>query len=228
MFGDFVRAVAQLTDPRFQRVFFLSLVMTIALLGGLSVLWWWATGDISDMKLTVLGFSLSFLDAVVEWIARFGGVLILGILMMPVASLFIGLFLEEIADAVEAKHYPNHRGTRKMSMAEMMADGLLFTLTLLAANAAALILYLIFLPLGPFIFIAVNGWFLGRQYFELVAARHVTMPEARALRWKFPLRVWIAGCLMAVPLSVPLLGLFIPVLGVASFTHMHHRLAKKA
>lgn len=228
MIGDFIRAVAQLSDPRFLRVFFLSLVMTIALLGGLSVLWWWLTGSIGDMQLTVLGFSLSFLDAIVEWIARFGGVLILGILMMPVASLFIGLFLEEIADAVEAKHYPNDRGTRKMGWAELLADGVLFTLTLLAANACALILYLIFLPIGPFIFIAVNGWFLGRQYFELVAARHVPMTEARILRKRFQIRVWAAGCLMAAPLSVPLLGLFIPVLGVASFTHMHHRLTRKA
>ncbi len=227
MIGDFLRAVAQLSDRRFQRVFFLSLVMTIALLGGLSVLWWWIAGGIGDMQLTVLGFSLGFIDAAVEWIARFGGLVMLGFLMMPVASLFIGLFLEEIADAVEAKHYPHARGTRKMSLAELLGDGMLFTLTLLAANAVALILYLVFLPIGPFIFIAVNGWFLGRQYFELVAARHVPMPEARALRRRFMIRVWAAGCLMAAPLSVPVLGLFIPVLGVASFTHMHHRLAKK-
>lgn len=227
MLGDFASALAQLTDRRFQRVFFVSLVMTIALLGALSVLWWWFTGDIADMQLTVFGFSLGFLDAALEWIARFGGILILSVLMMPVASLFIGLFLEEIADAVEAKHYPNARGTRKMGWFEMLIDGVLFTLTLLGANAAALILYLIFLPIGPFIFIAVNGWFLGRQYFELVAARHVPFREARVLRRKFQIRVWIAGCLMAAPLSVPLLGLFIPVLGVASFTHMHHRLAKR-
>jgi CysZ protein len=226
--NDFARAVGQLSDPRFLRVFFLSILMTVALLGGASALWWWATGGIADMELTLLGFSLSFLDTAVEWIARFGGVLILGFLMMPVASMFIGLFLEEIADAVEAKHYPHARGTRKMPWTELLADGFVFTLTLLAANACALILYLIFLPIGPFIFIAVNGWFLGRQYFELVAARHAPFPEARALRRRFMIRVWIAGCLMAAPLSVPLLGLFVPVLGVASFTHMHHRLVKKA
>jgi uncharacterized protein involved in cysteine biosynthesis len=42
------------------------------------------------------------------------------------------------------------------------------------------------------------------------------------------MRVWLAGALMAAPLSIPLLGLVIPVLGVATFTHMHHRLTRPA
>ncbi len=38
-------------------------------------------------------------------------------------------------------------------------------------------------------------------------------------------RFGLPGCLMAVPLSVPLVNLLIPILGAASFTHMFHRLA---
>jgi uncharacterized protein involved in cysteine biosynthesis len=36
--------------------------------------------------------------------------------------------------------------------------------------------------------------------------------------------IWIAGALMAVPLSIPLLNLVVPILGVATFTHIYHRL----
>jgi len=36
--------------------------------------------------------------------------------------------------------------------------------------------------------------------------------------------VWLAGALMAAPLSLPLVNLFVPVLGVATFTHIFHRL----
>jgi uncharacterized protein involved in cysteine biosynthesis len=32
---------------------------------------------------------------------------------------------------------------------------------------------------------------------------------------------------MAVPLSFPLVNLFIPVLGAATFTHLYHRLASR-
>jgi CysZ protein len=228
MLNDFARAVGQLSDKRFMRVFLLSLVLTVSLLAALSYGWWWFTGGLAQIDLSLFGYSLGFLNTAVDWLARVGGILALGFLMMPVASLFIGLFLEEIADAVEAKHYPHARGSRKMGWGELLLDGVLFTMTLLAANLAALILYLIFLPIGPFIFIAVNGYFLGRQYFELVAARHVPFAEARRLRKSFGMRVWLAGALMAAPLSIPLLGLVIPVLGVATFTHIHHRLTRPA
>jgi uncharacterized protein involved in cysteine biosynthesis len=38
-------------------------------------------------------------------------------------------------------------------------------------------------------------------------------------------RIWLAGTAMAVPLSVPLLNLVVPVIGVAVFTHQFQRLA---
>jgi uncharacterized protein involved in cysteine biosynthesis len=44
------------------------------------------------------------------------------------------------------------------------------------------------------------------------------------MRKRHWLAVWWAGSLMAVPLSIPLVNLLIPVLGAATFTHMFHRL----
>ena len=43
-----------------------------------------------------------------------------------------------------------------------------------------------------------------------------------------PLFGWLAGTLMAAPLSIPLVNLLVPVLGVATFTHLFHRLAERA
>jgi uncharacterized protein involved in cysteine biosynthesis len=37
-------------------------------------------------------------------------------------------------------------------------------------------------------------------------------------------QVWLAGCLMAIPLFVPILNLVVPTLGAATFTHLYHRL----
>ena len=105
----------------------------------------------------------------------------------------------------------------------MIWDGVLFTLTLIAVNLVGLAVYLISGPLAPFVFLAVNGYLLGRQYFELVAARRIGFAEARALRKRHLARVWTGGVLMAAPLSIPLISLAIPVLGVATFTHQYHR-----
>ena len=38
------------------------------------------------------------------------------------------------------------------------------------------------------------------------------------------LTVWAAGILMALPLSIPLMNLVVPILGVATFTHIFHQL----
>ena len=50
---------------------------------------------------------------------------------------------------------------------------------------------------------------------------------AKALRQKHFLTIWAAGVLMAMPLSVPLLNLVVPILGAATFTHIYHRLATR-
>ena len=52
--------------------------------------------------------------------------------------------------------------------------------------------------------------------------------KASALRRKNAARIWIAGIAMAIPMSVPVLNLIVPVLGVAVFTHQFHRLAGDA
>ena len=54
----------------------------------------------------------------------------------------------------------------------------------------------------------------------LVAMRRVGRKRAKELRRKHFLTVWIAGILMAMPLTIPLLNLVIPILGAATFTHL--------
>ena len=73
----------------------------------------------------------------------------------------------------------------------------------------------------------MNGYLLGREYFMLVASRRLGRDGARAMRKAYSLRIWAAGVLMAAPLSIPLINLAIPVLGVATFTHMFHRLNRQ-
>ena len=92
-------------------------------------------------------------------------------------------------------------------------------------NLAALVVYLAIPPLAPFAFWAVNGFLLGREYFQLVALRRVDAPEAEALWRRHFWRIWVAGTAIAVPLSIPLLSLVVPMLGVAVFVHQFQRVA---
>ena len=146
-------------------------------------------------------------------------------LMVPVASAITALFLDDVAEAVEDRYYPRLPPVPRVSFAEGLRETLAFLALLIAANLAALVLY-VWLPFGtPFVFYGMNGFLLGREYFQIAAMRREGRAGARALRSRHSAEIWIAGCLMAVPLSIPLVNLLIPILGAATFTHLYHRLA---
>ena len=145
-------------------------------------------------------------------------------LMVPVASAFTGIFLEDVVDAVEDRHYPTLPDARPQTLSEGLIGAVNFFGIALGANLIALFLWPFAGPLVPVLFWGLNGYLLGREYFTLVAQRRVGRVQARALWRANKARIWGAGVLMAAPLSVPVLNLLIPVFGVATFAHLFHRL----
>ena len=144
-------------------------------------------------------------------------------LMVPVASAFTGLFLEEVAEAVEARHYAHLPVAPRTPFTTGVKESVSFLGVLLLANACALVLYVFFAPFAPFIFWGLNGFLLGREYFQMAAVRREGREGARALRRRHWFEIWAAGALMAIPLTVPVVNLLVPVLGAATFTHLYHR-----
>ncbi len=224
----FFRALSQAADPAFRRVLWQGLGLTLALLvalwlGALQLLRW-VTPD--QITLPWWG-EVGHLDA----IASGAGILLLlvasAFLMVPVASAFTGLFLDRIAQRVEARHYPALPPARPMPLAESLRDALGFFGLVVAVNLLALVVLPFSGPAAPLLFWAMNGFLLGREYFTLVALRHLQAAEAQALYRRHRATIWAAGTLMAAPLSIPLLNLVIPVLGVATFTHLFQALRAK-
>jgi uncharacterized protein involved in cysteine biosynthesis len=145
-------------------------------------------------------------------------------LMVPVASAMTSLFLDDVAKAVEDVHYPHLRPVPRVPFFDGLRDTINFLGVLIAANLLAFVLYAMLPFAAVFIFFALNGFLLGREYFQLVAMRRLGRDGAKALRAQHRGQIWIAGCLMALPLSIPLVNLIIPILGAATFTHLYHRL----
>lgn len=231
LIGDFLRAIGQLPDRRFLMVFLKSVGLTILLLmamaagfGWLASLIptdlgeWWLVGQVT---LPSMGFSVLAVGAVIA---------VSPILMIPVSAVFIGFFLEDVAAAVEAKHYRGLPPAREIGLGEGITGAIGFLGIVVLVNLVALIPYLIllviFAPAAWLLIAAVNGYLLGREYFQLVAERHMPRKEAAALRARHSGRTWLAGFLMALPLIIPIMNLVIPVLGVATITHQFHRLKR--
>ncbi|MDO7638718.1 MAG: EI24 domain-containing protein, partial [Planktomarina temperata] len=145
-------------------------------------------------------------------------------LMVPVTSAIIALFLDEVAQAVEARHYPHLPKQTATKLQDQILVGIRFLGILLLANVGALILSMIVPLLAPFVFWATNGYLMGREYFQMAAMRRMPRAQAQELYQRHQGSIWTAGILMAIPMSIPLVGLFIPILGAATFTHQFERL----
>lgn len=222
---SFFKALGQLGDPRFRKVLFMGVGLTLALLIGTTFGFVWLIQFLVGPSVT-----LPWLGEV-TWVGGALGassillMMVLSVfLMVPVASAFTSMFLDEVAEAVEDRHYPHLPAVPGVPFAEGLKDSINFLGVLIAANILALVLYAVFTPLAPFIFWGLNGFLLGREYFTLAAMRRLGRDGARKLRAKNMGTIWAAGALMAVPLSVPLVNLLIPILGAATFTHIYHAL----
>ncbi len=224
-FEDFQLALAQLTDRKFQSVFWRSIGLTLAFLAAtfcaFTFLIGWAIPD--SITLPFIGEFASF-GAIASGGALIAMLVLSAFLMFPVASLVIGFFIEDIADAVEAKHYANLPPAESLPFTKVMIDAAKFVGIMVLANLLALIIYFTSTILAPFIFWIVNGFLLGREYFQLVAARRIGMAAANKLRKKHFMEIWLTGIFMAIPLSFPVINLVVPLLGVAVFTHQFHRI----
>lgn len=224
--ADILRAIAQLRDPRFLRVLLWGLGLTMLLLAAV----FWAVmlglGWLLPESVTLPWVGqVGFLDDLASW-AAVGLLLVLSVVLMtPVAAVVVGFFLEGIAAAVEARHYPRLPPATGLPLSVQLRDSVAFMGVVIAANLGALVVYLLVPPLAPFVFWLVNGYLLGREYFQLVAMRRLGPEGAAALRRRHMGRIWLAGTAMAVPLTVPVVNLLVPILGVAVFTHQFHRLA---
>ncbi|UWR00508.1 EI24 domain-containing protein [Rhodobacteraceae bacterium S2214] len=229
IFDDFFKAIGQMPDPRFRRVLWLGIMLTIALLvGAYALILWFISATTSE------GIEIPGVDGPVTWIGDLLGwgslaiMLVLSVfLMVPVASAITSLFLDDVAQAVEDKHYPHLKPVPRVPFFDGLRDTVNFLGVLIGANILAIFAYIALPFLSFAIFYGLNGYLLGREYFQVVAMRRLGRQGAKDLRKQHKGQIWMAGCLMAVPLSIPLINLVIPILGAATFTHLFHRLSRR-
>jgi uncharacterized protein involved in cysteine biosynthesis len=228
IFTAFFKALGQMLDPRFRKVLWRGVGLTFALLIGayfllVAALTW---AGLPDLLASWFGES--------GWIGAgigIGSFIIMMIasifLMVPVASAITSMYLDQVADAVEDKHFPRLAPANSVPFPEALRDTLSFLGILILANILALLIYVGLPPLAPFVFWGLNGFLLGREYFTIVAIRRVGRSAAKDLRRIHFVTIWTAGVLMAIPLSVPVLNLLVPILGAATYTHIYHLLQRE-
>ncbi len=144
-------------------------------------------------------------------------------LMAPVTAIFAGFFLDTIAARVESAHYPHDRPGEPLGTARAAVTALQFAAVILAVNLA--ILPAVFFAFGAVVLVIANAYLISREYFEMIAMRHMPVAEARALRKENTPAILAAGLLPALLALIPLLNFTVPLFATAYFVHIFKQVA---
>ena len=216
MIKAFFSAVGQLPDPLFRSVILKTFLWSVAMSVGLFFAASWGIGFIQATGIGWLDGTFQFLGGAAAFV--------IAILLFPgLAAIVVGFYLEAIARAVEARHYPNLPEPRNQPVREIVTAAVRIGALSVVLNLVFLPVYvaLSFLPpLNFFVFYALNGYLLGREYFELAALRRMDDPSARRMRRDHGIRVFVAGVVITFLLSIPFVNWFMPVVAAAFIVHV--------
>ena len=203
---------------------FRALLCSVAIFAALFAAVWWT---IATTRMFGIGW-LEWLADAVGWTAA----VIAGVVLFPGAVLTVLSFmLEDVARAVELRHYPDLPPPRRQPFTETLASGLRLAGLIIGLNLLFLPIYLVLFfvpPINLFVFYGLNGYLLGREYFELVAFRRLDLAAVRELRRRNRGRIFGAGVVIAVLLTVPLINWLMPAIAAAFMLHLFERLRNRS
>jgi len=221
------KSFAQLTDPKVNWVVFASLALALLVL----VLLVWGVGALVNSTTFFETPPWSWGNWLIKTLGWLGAVVVAWFLLPSFITLISSIFLESVSRAVEARHYPDLPAPRAQPFfAEILPELLKFLAIILVVNLLALPVYLllaIVLGLGFVVSWLVNGYLVGREYLEMVAMRRMTPKEAKAFRKANGGAAFMAGVVIAVIMSIPIVNLVSPVVATAFMTHVFEDLRRK-
>lgn len=216
MIASTFRAMRDVLSPAFRSILWKAIGLTLLVFVGVIAALW-----IGVEALLVLPWP--WLDEVIAGAASLVLLVLFFFLMAPVTAIFAGLFLDTAADIVEDSHYPHDRRGIPPSAWSSALMGLQFGLLVLAVNI--LILPTVFFGIGIAIMLIANAYLLGREYFTMVAMRHMPARQAAQLRKANSGRVWAAGLVPAGLALIPFVSILVPLFSTSYFVHIFKRIS---
>ncbi|RCW84530.1 sulfate transporter family protein [Phyllobacterium bourgognense] len=230
MIVESARAAANhLFRPEFRAVLWKSIGLTILLLIGI----WFGLRELFealawpffDQMVPELPSWAGWLGLIAGILASIGLALGLALLIAPVTAIVAGLFLDDVAAVVEKEDYPLDPKGQPLPAVRSLILSVKFLGVVILGNIAALLMLLI--PgVNIIAFFVVNGYLLGREFFEFAAMRFRPEMEAKALRSKHATTVFLGGLVIAAFMAIPILNLLTPLFAAAMMVHLHKAVAQ--
>ncbi len=215
MIEALIKSIAQLNDKAIQKTLLSSVAATAVLFFAV----WFVIGFLlTDTTL----FQWGWLDIIIDLMGGLATLVITWFLFPGIVTAIIALFLDDVARAVEARHYPKLPPASGTTVGQSVVASLRFVLVLVTLNIF-LLLFLIFPPVFPFVFYSVNGYLLGREYFELVSLRRMELADVREVRKQRQGTLFVFGVCIALMLTIPVVNLLTPIVATAAMVHLFEK-----
>jgi uncharacterized protein involved in cysteine biosynthesis len=222
MLAALSKTLGQITDPRIRSILWKTLLLALSLF----ILLFMGVGVVlSEIQF----FAIGWLESTLELLGGIATLVLAWILFPSVVVLILSFFLENVAQAVENRHHPDLGPARVQPWREVVVIAVKFALITIVLNILALPLYILlyFVGIGIVLYYLLNGYLLGREYFELVALRRLEAEDANTLRQAFSGQIVLCGTLIAFLSSLPLINLLAPVIGIMLMVHTVADLRRK-
>lgn len=223
-------ALQRLFSAEYRSVFWKIIGLTLLLLMGVWVAirqvfftfaWPWLEGFLPGLPEWT-----GWLGLVTAILAGMGLALVLALLIAPVTALIAGLFLDDVAEIVEREDYPHEPVGNELPIGRAIIVSLKFLCIVIAGNILALLLLLV--PgVNIIAFFIINGYLLGREFFEFAAMRYHSEKDAKALRSRYSGTIFLGGLVVAAFLAIPLLSLLTPLFAATMMVHLHKAILKQ-
>ena len=195
----------------------ISVGCTLVVIAGLAAGTWWLLSGLGWWDRGIL--QATRWD---DWLVGGVGstlVLVLGWFTFPlIVTAVAGVFLEPLADRLERKFYPDLPMPRAIPIAEQILISLRTLARSIGWNILCLPFY--FIPvLNIAVYAAMNGFLLSREYFQVVALRHLPTGESKSLYRRIRWPLWRGGLVLSVVFVIPVVNLFAPLLATSWMVH---------
>ena len=212
-----------------------SILLSLALivLGGIGLerVIVWLLGAGGEHVETTLGPHAHTPVTMLAWLLSFAagfGIIVGSVMLMPAVTAVVGsFFADRIGEEVEREYYPADPAGQALPLTLAFWEGFKTALMALAIYLVAAPLIL-FAGFGAVIFFLATAYILGREYFELAAMRFRPPVEAKLLRKRNAMLVYVGGLLITAFVSIPIVNLATPIFAMALMVHLHKRVSAKA
>jgi uncharacterized protein involved in cysteine biosynthesis len=229
MLGSFLKTLWQIKDPKILKALVISTILTLGTIILVIVLGATLLHSIMDAFSKTL---VSWFGAGEGWFRGFiqflagSAILILSyFLFAGIHGAFVGIFIDDIFDAIHQRHYPDVQWNRpppSITSCLFSARILLLTVLLNILASPILIMGWFIPPLGLALQIFLNGYLLGKEYGQLVEFR---FPKEHSLT---PAPKYFSnGNIAAIIWIIPVVNLIAPILLAGSVLHTRMKLITK-